>query len=188
MMKLDSDDENRVVVEVYVSDVDDTIQISKDVKTAKTAHVLQMYTAAERAVKQLAEIPNTHFYVSKYFPSICMTVKKQDLQQIANNPSVYCIRVIPPFKFFLSWAQVREQDDIAYTMAYHDSTLDASTSIAVLDTGYDPNDSEYDEDGGWASDNIMPNSSWDFVDGDTDVSTGDNWHGSTVADTSRRIR
>ena len=176
---LDSANET-VYVEVYVSDVDDTLQTSNDIKTGEIKHTYQVYTAAEQAVKQLAEIPNTHFYVSKFSPSIGMTVQKQALQQIANNPSVYCIRIIPPLTPFLGISEVREMDDIAYTMANHDSTLDASTWIVVIGSGYDPNDSYFGDD---ANDNIMPYTSWDFTDSNTDVSNGANVHDSTVADT-----
>ncbi|MBT0158652.1 S8/S53 family peptidase [Candidatus Bathyarchaeota archaeon A05DMB-2] len=175
---LDVADET-VYVEVYVSDVDDTTQLSEDLKTGKTENVFQVYKANERAVKQLAEIPHSYFYASKFSPSIGITIEKQMLQQIANIPSVYCIRIIQPLEPFLTWDQVRDLDDIAYTMANHDSTLDAATAIAVIDSGYDASDSLFY---GWASDNIMPYTSWDFTDGNTDVSNGANMHGSSVAD------
>jgi hypothetical protein len=175
---LDSADQT-VYVEVYVSDIDDIIQLSEDCKTGKTENVFKVYRATERTVKQLSEIPHKYFYVSKFSPSICMTVEKEALQQIANQPPVYCIRVIPPLKPFLSFSEIRNLDDIAYTMSNHDSTLDSATDIAIIDSGYDPNDSLlYGE----ANDNIIPNHQWDFTDGNTDVSNGANEHGSTVAD------
>lgn len=111
-----------------------------------------------------------------------MTIKKDALEQVANISSVYCIRIIPPLKPCLGITDIRSYDDIEYTMANHDSTLDASTSIAIIDTGYDAADSRLWATHPWAGDNIMPNQSWNFTDGDTDVSNGDNNHGSTVAD------
>ncbi len=172
--------EDTFYVEVYVSEVKDRLQTAVDVQTGKTEHIFRVYTASEEAIEQLKQIPNTHFYASMFTPSVGMTVLKQDLQQIASNPSVYCINVLPPMKFSgLTFDQARTQDDIYYTMSNHDTTLDASTSIAIIDSGYQASESVY---GGYASDNIMPNSSWDFVDGDTDVSSGTNSHGSTVAD------
>jgi len=168
-----------VYAEIYVSDVDDTLQNAVDNKTGEIKHTLRVYTATEQAVNQLAEIPNTHFYVSMYSPSVCMTVQKQALQQIAKNPSVYCIRIIPPITPFLGISEIREMNDIAYTMANHDSTLDASTWIVVIGSGYDPNDSDF---GGVANDNIMPNTSWDWTDSNTDVSNGNNWHETMITD------
>ena len=53
-----------VYAEIYVSDVDDTLQNAVDNKTGEIKHTLRVYTATEQAVNQLAEIPNTHFYVS----------------------------------------------------------------------------------------------------------------------------
>lgn len=168
-----------VYAEIYVSDTDDRLQFCSDF-TGKTKNTFRVYTASEQAVKQMSEIPNTYFYASRFSPSICMTVPKQALQQIAANPLVYCIRIIPPLTPFLSISDVRVMDDIEYTMANHDSTLDASTHIVVIGSGYDPNDSYFDGD---ANDNIMPDTSFDFTDWDTDVSNGDNVHESTVSDT-----
>ncbi len=82
-------------VEVFVLDVVDSLQFSRDIKTGKIEHSFQVYTASESVVKQLSEIPNTYFYVFKYRPAIGMIVEKQVLQQVASNPSVYCIRIIP---------------------------------------------------------------------------------------------
>ncbi len=166
-----------VCVEVYVSNVDCTIQLSTDFRTGKTEKCFQVFRPAEQTVKQLAEIPNSHFYVSKFTPSICMTVEKQVLQQIAGNPSVYCIRVIPPMEPF--FAELRDLDDIAYTMSYHDGTVDSEIDIAVIDCGYDVNDGLL---GGEANDNIVPGSQQDFTDDDHDVSNGNNTHGTTVLD------
>lgn len=176
---LESADET-VYIEVWVSDVDETIQLSGDLKTGKIEHLFQVYRASERVAEQLSQIPNSHFYESRFSPSIGMTIKKQALQQIASNPSVYCIRVIPPLTPFLGMSEIRVMDDISYTMANHDTTLDASTHIVVIGSGYDPNDSYL---GGDANDNIMPTSSWDFTDSNTDVSNGANVHESSVTDT-----
>ena len=121
---LDTDDET-VYIEVYVSDVDDTIQLSKDQRTGKTEHVFNVYRASENAIKQLSEVPNKYFYVTKFNPSIGMIVEKQYLQQIANNPSVYCIRVIPKEASVetLSFPTARANNDIDYTMTNHDSKI-----------------------------------------------------------------
>jgi hypothetical protein len=180
-MRLNNSEE-KIYIEAYFSDIEEAIQPSTDIKTGKTETIFQVNLPSERAIEEAAKIPNTYFYVSRFSPSIGLTIEKQALQEIANIPSVYCIRIIPPLEPFLSISTIRELDDIAYTMANHDSTLDAATSIAVIDSGYDQGDSKF-APGPWASDNIMPNQSWDFTDSNTDVSNGENVHGSTVADT-----
>jgi hypothetical protein len=77
--------EGEIYCEVYVSDVE-TLDWNGS----------QVYVPAQSAVEQLAAIRNSHFYVSRFSPSIGITVDKQMLQQIAAVPSVYCIRIIPP--------------------------------------------------------------------------------------------
>jgi hypothetical protein len=56
---------------------------------------IQVHTPAQNVVEQLSGIPHSSFYVSRFSPSIGMTVEKQVLEQIAAVSSVYCIRVIP---------------------------------------------------------------------------------------------
>jgi hypothetical protein len=73
-----------IYCEVYVSDVE-----------ALDWNGIRVYVPAQSAVEQLSCIQNAHFYVSQFSPSICMTVHKQALEQIAAVTSVYCIRVIP---------------------------------------------------------------------------------------------
>ncbi len=87
--------ESPVYIEVYVSDVKDTTQNSTDIQSNEAAAVFLVYLPTERAIEQLSAIPHTYFYVSRFSPSICLTVEKQVLQQVAEVPSVYCIRIIP---------------------------------------------------------------------------------------------
>jgi hypothetical protein len=173
-------DTEEVYIEVYVTDTVDKLQTSHDRKTGAITNTFEVFTASENAVTKLSQIPHSYFYASMFSPSVGMTIQKQDLSQIANDPSVYCIRIIPPLEPFLGIYDVREMNDIAYTMADHDTTLDASTWIVVIGSGYDPNDSYF---GGDANDNILPNTSWDFTDNNTDVSNGENVHESSVTDT-----
>ena len=87
--------ESTIYIEVYVSDVEEAMRLSGDISTDEAGKVFQVYRPTEHAVAQLSEIPHTYFYASLYSPSICLTVEKQTLQQIAEIPSVYCIRIIP---------------------------------------------------------------------------------------------
>ena len=87
--------ESTVYIEVYVSDVEDTTQKSVDPQTNETAHVYQVYKPREQVIARLSAIPHTTFYVSWLTPSICLTVEKQALKEVAEIPSVYCIRIIP---------------------------------------------------------------------------------------------
>lgn len=169
-----------VYIEVFVSDVEETIQLSKDCITEKTQSVFKVYRATQKTVEQLSAIPNEYFRVSLFSPRICMRVEKEVLQQIANQPQVYCIRVIPPLKPLLTLNEMRTYDDMLYTMyPTNAGPLEAATKIAVIDSGYDTADSWlYGE----ANDRIMPNYSWSFISGTTDVSGGWNFHGTTVAD------
>lgn len=170
--------EKKLYVEVYVSDIEEKY-VNTESLFGEAKNTYRVYTASDDIIKQMKQIPNDHFYASKFSPSVCMTVIKHTLQEIANNPCVYCIRVIPPMTTYLNIDDVRTMNDIAYTMANEDSTLDASTCVAVIDSGYDSVESWFS---GEASDNIMPSSSYDFTDDDIDVSNGDNFHGSSVAD------
>jgi len=87
--------ESTVYIEVYVSDVEDTTRESIDIQTNETANVYRVYVPTEQVVAQLSAIPHTTFYASWLSPSICLTVEKTTLEQVAQIPSVYCIRIIP---------------------------------------------------------------------------------------------
>ncbi len=76
--------DSTVYCEVYVSDVENT-----------TWNNEQIYVPSQAVANELSKIPNTHFYVSRFSPSIGMVVERQELQEIAANHSVYCIRIIP---------------------------------------------------------------------------------------------
>ncbi len=81
-----------IYVEVYVSDVEDRLQLCKDF-TGNTKNIFRVYTPSEQAIKQMAEIPNTYFYASKFNPSICMTTSKQALRlsRVWKFQSTHCL-------------------------------------------------------------------------------------------------
>jgi hypothetical protein len=84
-----------IYIEVYVSDVEEAMRLLGDNSTADAGKSFPIYRPTEQAVAELSAVPHTYFYASKFSPSICLTVEKQTLQQIAQIPSVYCIRIIP---------------------------------------------------------------------------------------------
>jgi len=87
--------ESTVYIEVYVTDVEEAMQLFGDNSTDDAGKIFQVYRPTERAAALLSEIPHTYFYASTLSPSICLRVEKQVLPQIAEIPSVYCIRIIP---------------------------------------------------------------------------------------------
>jgi hypothetical protein len=109
--------ESTVVIEVYVSDVEDTTRESIDISTNETAHRLRVYIPAEQVVAQLSANPHTHFYVSWIPPSISLTVEKQALQQIAEIPSVYCIRITPSMEFISLDNNPKSEDNLVLQTA-----------------------------------------------------------------------
>lgn len=86
-----------VYVIIYISDVKEEFVYVKDDATGEVEHVFQVYLPSDEVVNQLSFIPHEHFYVSVLHPSVSMIVDKQYLCEIANNPSVYCISIVPRF-------------------------------------------------------------------------------------------
>ena len=110
---------NDSYVQVYVSDVKDIIQPSVD-EHGEVVHAIRVYVPSDSVVNQLSEIAHEVFYVSMYTPSILMVVDKEGLQQIANNPAVYCIRILP------------QNDFVWIPEGLSFATVVALTSIAVV--------------------------------------------------------
>ncbi len=140
-----------------------------------------VYQAKEEHVRTLEKIPHTYFYKSIFQPCICMKTQKKHITNIATLPFVYCIRVIPPAKVCdVKVSEAREIDDIAYVQQNEDSSVDSWIDIAVIDTGYDYYEDDLTPTIREAEDNIEY--THDFTDGDSDVTDGDNHHGTTVLD------
>jgi hypothetical protein len=84
---------NIAYVEAYVSDVK-AYNITK-YDTPLLTRIMSVYVPSEGVIQQLSQIHNTYFRVSLTVPNIVMIVDKGGLQQIAENPAVYCIRIHP---------------------------------------------------------------------------------------------
>ncbi len=74
---------------VYVSDVEVT----------KCGNNSYYYLPSGRVVTQLSTIPHGACFVSPFLPEIVMELDKLSLKQVIDNPSVYCIRVLPEFSY-----------------------------------------------------------------------------------------
>ena len=114
-------------------------------------------------------------------PCVGMVVEKKYIEKIAEVPFVYCIRVIPPMEPCpVTIDEARWINRISYVQANNDPNIGSSVDVAIIDTGYDVNEDELTPEIGEAEDNIA--FTWDFAFDDSDVSDGDNSHGTTCLD------
>ncbi|RJS88546.1 hypothetical protein CW700_07530 [Candidatus Bathyarchaeota archaeon] len=183
--------ETVVYVEAYVSNPREATEYSIDLSTNETIGIYHVYQARGEQVEAFLKIPQeSPLYKSKFDPSICMEIEAKYLEEIAELPFVYCIRVGPtevpietPDELFITSGSVtieeaRSYNYIKYVLENKDSTVDYM-QIAIIDTGYDPSDSGC-KLGGVAEDNILYH--WDFQYDNSDVTDGDNHHGTNVLD------
>lgn len=179
ILYLETLDLNSVVnVDVYVLNPKEATVYSRDLREPeKIQTTFYVYQPTEEQADRLSQIPHVSIYRSKFRPAICMRLEKRYLPEIASIPYVYCIRAAPDMKTMaVSIERAREVNDLIYVKNNHRSRV-ATMYIAIIDTGYDPNDSLLN---GEANDNIAYR--YDFTDNDHDVSNGDNWHGTTCLD------